>query len=77
LPDILAIGTQESYPDKFEWEVNIQETIGPSHILFHSASLGTLHLAIYIRRDLIWFCSGKINHSNVLKKFKNTKRIYF
>ncbi|VVC45340.1 Endonuclease/exonuclease/phosphatase,Inositol polyphosphate-related phosphatase [Cinara cedri] len=57
LPDILAIGTQESYPDKFEWEVNIQETIGPSHILFHSASLGTLHLAIYIRRDLIWFCS--------------------
>ncbi|XP_050423119.1 inositol polyphosphate 5-phosphatase E isoform X2 [Adelges cooleyi] len=57
LPDILAIGTQESYHDKFEWEVSIQETIGPSHILFHSASLGTLHLAIYIRRDLLWFCS--------------------
>ncbi|XP_050524164.1 inositol polyphosphate 5-phosphatase E isoform X3 [Daktulosphaira vitifoliae] len=57
LPDILAIGTQESYPDKFEWEVNIQKTIGPSHVLFHSTALGTLHLVIYIRRDLIWFCS--------------------
>ncbi|XP_050524165.1 inositol polyphosphate 5-phosphatase E isoform X4 [Daktulosphaira vitifoliae] len=62
LPDILAIGTQESYPDKFEWEVNIQKTIGPSHVLFHSTALGTLHLVIYIRRDLIWFCSDVTNN---------------
>jgi phosphatidylinositol-bisphosphatase len=25
--------------------------------LFHSAVLGTLHLCIMMRRDLIWFCS--------------------
>lgn len=59
VPDIIAIGTQESYPERFEWEVKIQETIGPSHVLFHSTALGTLHLAIFIRRDLLWFCSSK------------------
>jgi hypothetical protein len=57
LPDIAVIGTQESCSDKFEWEVTLQETLGPSHVLFHSASLGTLHLAVFIRRDLIWYCS--------------------
>uniref|UniRef100_A0A1B0CRQ2 phosphoinositide 5-phosphatase n=2 Tax=Lutzomyia longipalpis TaxID=7200 RepID=A0A1B0CRQ2_LUTLO len=57
VPDIVSIGTQESWPEKFEWEVSLQETLGPSHILLHSASLGTLHLAVFIRRDLIWFCS--------------------
>ncbi|KAL0279308.1 UNVERIFIED_CONTAM: hypothetical protein PYX00_000898 [Menopon gallinae] len=57
VPDIIAIGTQESYPERFEWEVKIQETIGPSHVLFHSTALGTIHLAIFIRRDLLWFCS--------------------
>lgn len=57
VPDILAFGTQESYPERFEWEVSLQETLGPSHILFHSVSLGTLHLAIFLRRDLIWYCS--------------------
>uniref|UniRef100_A0A1B0AR19 phosphoinositide 5-phosphatase n=1 Tax=Glossina palpalis gambiensis TaxID=67801 RepID=A0A1B0AR19_9MUSC len=58
VPDIAAIGTQESSPDRFEWEVTIQETLGPSHVLFHSTTLGTLHLAIYMRRDLIWYCSA-------------------
>lgn len=57
VPDLIAIGTQESCSERFEWEVTIQETIGPSHVMFHSASLGTLHLAVFIRRDLIWFCS--------------------
>ncbi|CAG2062943.1 unnamed protein product, partial [Timema podura] len=57
VPDIIAVGTQESYSERFEWEVHIQETVGPSHLLFHSAALGTLHLAIYMRRDLLWFCS--------------------
>jgi phosphatidylinositol-bisphosphatase len=42
-----------------EWEIQIQATLGPSHVLFHSATHGALHLAIFIRRDLIWFCSGK------------------
>lgn len=57
VPDVIAIGTQESCSERCEWEVVIQETIGPSHVLFHSTYLGTLHLAIFIRRDLIWFCS--------------------
>ncbi|KAG5879224.1 hypothetical protein JTB14_026720 [Gonioctena quinquepunctata] len=57
VPDILVFGTQESSSEKFEWEVSLQETIGPSHLLFHSASLGTLHLSTFIRRDLIWYVS--------------------
>ena len=57
VPDLLVIGTQETFPEKTEWEVRLQDTLGPSHVLFHSASLGTLHLSIFIRRDLIWYCS--------------------
>jgi len=57
VPDIIALGTQESCSERFEWEVLLQETLGPSHVLLHSAYLGTLHLAIFLRRDLIWFCS--------------------
>ncbi|CAH0564035.1 unnamed protein product [Brassicogethes aeneus] len=57
VPDILTFGTQESTSEKFEWEVSLQETIGPSHLLFNSTSLGTLHLSIFIRRDLIWYVS--------------------
>ncbi|XP_052223166.1 phosphatidylinositol polyphosphate 5-phosphatase type IV-like [Dreissena polymorpha] len=55
--DIYAIGTQENAMNKKEWEITLQETIGPSHVLFHSVSHGALHLAVYIRRDLIWFCT--------------------
>lgn len=40
VPDILAIGIQEAMPEKTEWEICIQEALGPSHILFHSTSLG-------------------------------------
>ncbi|SPP76287.1 inositol polyphosphate 5-phosphatase E [Drosophila guanche] len=58
VPDIVVMGTQESTPDRFEWEVTLQETLGPSHVLFHSTTLGTLHLAVYMRRDLIWYCSA-------------------
>uniref|UniRef100_A0AAG5D699 phosphoinositide 5-phosphatase n=1 Tax=Anopheles atroparvus TaxID=41427 RepID=A0AAG5D699_ANOAO len=57
VPDIIVFGTQESCSERFEWEVTLQETLGPSHILLHSTGLGTLHLAAFIRRDLIWFCS--------------------
>ncbi|KAL4219311.1 inositol polyphosphate 5-phosphatase [Mactra antiquata] len=55
--DIYAIGTQENAMNKKEWEILLQETIGPSHVLFHSASHGALHLAIFVKRDLIWFCT--------------------
>lgn len=57
VPDIIALGTQESTSERYEWEVLLQETLGPSHVLLHSTYLGTLHLAIFLRRDLIWFCS--------------------
>jgi len=57
VPDLLVIGTQETFPEKTEWEVRLQDTLGPSHVLFHSASLGTLHLTVFLRRDLIWYCS--------------------
>lgn len=57
IPDLLAIGTQESYSEKTEWEAALQETLGPSHVMLTSTSLGTLHLALFVRRDLIWFCS--------------------
>ncbi|GAB1607814.1 72 kDa inositol polyphosphate 5-phosphatase-like [Argonauta hians] len=55
--DIYVIGTQENALNKRQWEITLQETLGPSYVLFHSASLGSLHLAIFMRRDLIWFCS--------------------
>nr|XP_012220904.1 PREDICTED: 72 kDa inositol polyphosphate 5-phosphatase isoform X3 [Linepithema humile] len=57
VPDLLAIGTQESCSERNEWEAALQETLGPSHVLLTSSSLGTLHLALFLRRDLIWFCS--------------------
>ncbi|CAH1115965.1 unnamed protein product [Phaedon cochleariae] len=57
VPDVLSIGTQESSSERYEWEVGLQETIGPSHLLFHSTSLGTLHISTFIRRDLIWYVS--------------------
>jgi len=40
VPDVVAVGTQESSSERFEWEVILQETLGPSHILLHSAYLG-------------------------------------
>ncbi|CAK9828153.1 Inositol polyphosphate 5-phosphatase E [Anthophora retusa] len=57
VPDLLAIGTQESCSERNEWEAALQETLGPSHVLLSSTGLGTLHLALFLRRDLIWFCS--------------------
>ena len=57
MPDVVAIGTQETNGDRTEWEVSIQETLGAGHVLFHSVELGTLHLAVFLRRDLIWVAS--------------------
>ncbi|XP_017881089.1 inositol polyphosphate 5-phosphatase E isoform X2 [Ceratina calcarata] len=57
VPDLLVIGTQESCSERGEWEAALQETLGPSHVLLSSTGLGTLHLALFLRRDLIWFCS--------------------
>ncbi|XP_071506726.1 uncharacterized protein [Diadema antillarum] len=57
MQDVYVIGTQESCPDLAEWEIRLQETLGPTHVLLHSATHGVLHCAVFIRRDLIWFCS--------------------
>lgn len=40
VPDIVVVGTQESCSVRFEWEVSLQETLGPSHLLLHSTNLG-------------------------------------
>ncbi|KAK4287797.1 hypothetical protein Pmani_039144 [Petrolisthes manimaculis] len=57
MPDLFVVGTQESGGSRSEWEIRLQATIGPSHVLFTSAIFGVLHLIIYMRRDLVWFCS--------------------
>ena len=65
LADIYAIGTQETPTTTSnggtngirDLTVNLQSTLGPSHVLLHSVSLGVLSLYIFIRRDLIWYVS--------------------
>lgn len=57
LQDIYVIGVQESTQDQKMWEVKLQETLGVNHVLAHSVSHGVLHLSVFVRRDLIWFCS--------------------
>lgn len=55
--DLYVIGTQEGIPDKREWEIRLQMILGPYFVLLCSASHGVLQLSVFIRRDLIWFCS--------------------
>ena len=56
--DICVVGTQECGCDVREWEVLLQQTLGPSHVLVHSRQMGALHMVAFIRRDLLWHCSG-------------------
>ncbi|KAM6170136.1 phosphatidylinositol polyphosphate 5-phosphatase type IV [Rhynchocyon petersi] len=55
--DMYIIGVQEGCSDRREWETRLQETLGPHYVLLHSAAHGVLYLSIFLRRDLIWFCS--------------------
>ncbi|UJR25818.1 hypothetical protein I4U23_007168 [Adineta vaga] len=57
--DLIIVGTQEMSVAKkrIDWEILLQEVIGPTHVLFHSIHFGTLSLCIFLRRDLIWFCT--------------------
>lgn len=58
VPDIYAIALQEGvHGEMTELETRMQTTIGPSHVLLHCVSHGVLCLAIFVRRDLIWFFS--------------------
>ncbi|XP_075704876.1 phosphatidylinositol polyphosphate 5-phosphatase type IV-like isoform X2 [Rhinoderma darwinii] len=62
--DIYVIGVQEGCPNRREWEIKLQETLGPHYVLYHSSGLGVLYLTIFIRRELIWFCS-EVEHTHI------------
>ncbi|RVE67799.1 hypothetical protein OJAV_G00085310 [Oryzias javanicus] len=62
--DFYVVGVQEGCQDKREWEICIQETLGPHYVMLYAASHGVLYLNVFTRRDLIWFCSAP-EHSTV------------
>ena len=53
-----------------DWEILLQEVIGPTHVLFHSIHFGTLSLCVFLRRDLIWFCTGKSSTNRWFTSFR-------
>nr|XP_006120859.1 72 kDa inositol polyphosphate 5-phosphatase isoform X1 [Pelodiscus sinensis] len=55
--DMYVIGVQEGCPDRREWEIRLQEALGPHYVMLYSAAHGVLYMSVFIRRDLIWFCS--------------------
>ncbi|OCT96077.1 phosphatidylinositol polyphosphate 5-phosphatase type IV-like [Xenopus laevis] len=56
--DLYVIGVQEGCPYRQEWENRLQRTLGHRYVLLHSAAHGVLYLSLFIRRDLVWFCSA-------------------
>ncbi|XP_028270450.1 phosphatidylinositol polyphosphate 5-phosphatase type IV [Parambassis ranga] len=62
--DLYVIGVQEGCPDRREWETRLQETLGPYYVMLYAASHGVLFLSVFVRRDLIWFCS-EVEHATV------------
>ncbi|XP_041855540.1 phosphatidylinositol polyphosphate 5-phosphatase type IV isoform X2 [Melanotaenia boesemani] len=62
--DFYIIGVQEGCPDRREWETCLQETLGPHYVMLYAASHGVLYLTVFIRRDLMWFCS-EVEHATV------------
>ncbi|XP_040897702.1 phosphatidylinositol polyphosphate 5-phosphatase type IV isoform X2 [Toxotes jaculatrix] len=62
--DFYIIGVQEGCPDRREWENRLQETLGPYYVMLYAASHGVLYLTVFVRRDLIWFCS-EVEHATV------------
>lgn len=62
--DLYVIGIQEGCSDRREWETRLQETLGPQYVLLSSAAHGVLYMSLFIRRDLIWFCS-EVEYSTV------------
>uniref|UniRef100_A0A803JGF3 Inositol polyphosphate-related phosphatase domain-containing protein n=1 Tax=Xenopus tropicalis TaxID=8364 RepID=A0A803JGF3_XENTR len=55
--DLYVIGVQEGCPNRQEWQNRLQLTLGHRYVLLHSAAHGVLYLSLFIRRDLVWFCS--------------------
>ncbi|XP_068166343.1 phosphatidylinositol polyphosphate 5-phosphatase type IV [Antennarius striatus] len=62
--DFYIIGVQEGCPDRREWETRLQETLGPYYVMLYATSHGVLYLNVFVRRDLIWFCS-EVEHATV------------
>ncbi|KAJ8260526.1 hypothetical protein COCON_G00162490 [Conger conger] len=55
--DMYIIGVQEGCADRREWDIRLQEALGPYYVMLYAAVHGVLYLSVFIRRDLIWFCS--------------------
>ncbi|KAG9354196.1 hypothetical protein JZ751_012320 [Albula glossodonta] len=62
--DLYIIGVQEGCADRREWDIRLQEALGPYYVMLYSAAHGVLYLSVFIRRDLIWFCS-EVEHATV------------
>lgn len=73
VPDVLVITSQENSLDRKEWEITLQETIGPNHVIYHSSQHGTLHMAVCMKRELIWFCSVAEDDTVTVRAFKQIK----
>lgn len=80
--DLLVFGIQEAPQGNAvkEWEIDLQKTIGPTHVLLYSTTHGALHLCIFVKRfyfyyylikELIYLCQL---HFNRIKKI--IKKIY-
>jgi phosphatidylinositol-bisphosphatase len=42
-----------------DWEISLQEQIGPTHVKISSYYHGSIGINVFLRRELIWYCSGK------------------
>ncbi|XP_064165225.1 phosphatidylinositol polyphosphate 5-phosphatase type IV isoform X1 [Anguilla rostrata] len=62
--DLYIIGVQEGCADRREWDIRLQEALGPYYVMLYAAVHGVLYLSVFIRRDLIWFCS-EVEHATV------------
>ncbi|KAJ8339051.1 hypothetical protein SKAU_G00358370 [Synaphobranchus kaupii] len=62
--DLYVIGVQEGSADRREWEIRLQEALGPYYVMLYAVAHGVLYLSVFIRRDLIWFCS-EVEHATV------------
>ncbi|CAL8102004.1 unnamed protein product [Orchesella dallaii] len=65
--DVHVVAIQECWPDADALELQMQMCLCPQFALFHSVSFGTLHLSIFLRRDLLWFTTESVEISQTLR----------
>lgn len=58
--DVHVVAIQECWPDTDALELQMQMCLCPEFALFHSVSFGTLHMSVFLRRDLLWFTTGNL-----------------